>query len=104
MKVPVRYCTDFGKGDCTDWSTYDFELLADEELAYNVAAKAGVPLNEHPDLREALGRAYWEIREAEEAVLIEVEDEYMLECQEEDESPFDNGWELIVEFQETDNN
>ena len=98
MKVPVKYCTDFGKGDRTDWFIYNVELTLEEEVAYNVARKAGTPLHEDPNLAEALDRAYWEIRGDEEADLLEVEDEFMLECQEEGESPFDNGWELVVEF------
>lgn len=153
MTVQLRYGVTFGKCDSSDWIDWEIDLTDEEATAYNKAVENELPLNDVPELKDALHRAYEEIEDEEISKGIEYEDDYVMECQglaevdpdeindliadrdphtlaffgledaDEDEidewdaydldelplikgfvedfephSPFDEGWELVVEF------
>ena len=79
--VTLRYRATWGKGDSSDWFDWDFQLTDEEEKIYNHAITNKLPLNEHPDLEEALRRAYEKIEANEIRLGIENGDEYTIECQ-----------------------
>lgn len=77
----LRYGVTFGKGDSSDWIDYEIDLTDAEAAAYDKAVAAGVPLDSVPELQDALQRAYEEIEEMEIENGIDMEDEYVMECQ-----------------------
>ena len=79
--VPVRYGVTFGKCDSSDWIDYEVGLPDAEAAVYDKAVAAGVSLNNVPELQDALQRAYEEIEEMEIENGIDMEDEYVMECQ-----------------------
>ena len=79
--VEIRYGITFGKLDSTDWIEWSIDLSDDEEKFYNHAIENKIPLNEVPELKNALKRAYEEIEDEEIDLGIENEDEYTMECQ-----------------------
>lgn len=79
--VELRYGVVFGKGDSSDWIDWSVELTDEEEKIYDHAIENEIPLNEIPELEDALNRAYKEIEEEEISMGIDNEDEYMMECQ-----------------------
>ena len=79
--VPVRYGVTFGKCDSSDWIDYEVGLTDAEAAVYDKAVAAGVSLNNVPELQDALQRAYEEIEEMEIENGIDMEDEYVMECQ-----------------------
>lgn len=85
--VEIRYGVTFGKGDSSDWIDWEVELTDEEEIAYDNAIANEEPLNEIPELQDALQRAYKEIEEEEISNGLDMEDEYVMECQ--GEAPMD---------------
>ena len=79
--VELRYGIVFGKGDSSDWIDWSVELTDEEEKIYDHAIENEIPLNEMPELEDALNRAYKEIEEEEISMGIDNEDEYVMECQ-----------------------
>ena len=79
--VPVRYGVTFGKCDSSDWIDYEVGLSDAEVTVYDKAVAADVSLNNVPELQDALQRAYEEIEEMEIENGIDMEDEYVMECQ-----------------------
>ena len=79
--VEIRYGVTFGKCDSSDWIEYEVDLTDGEELAYDNAVENEIPLSEVPELEAALARAYEEIEEMEIQNGIDLEDEYVMECQ-----------------------
>ena len=79
--VEVRYGVTFGKCDSSDWIDYEVELTDEEEIAYDNAIDNEIPLEDVPELKAALERAYAEIEDMEIQNGIDMEDEYVLECQ-----------------------
>ena len=79
-KVALRYGVVFGKGDASDWIDYEFELTDEEEAIYDNAIANEIPLEDVPELQDALDRAYEEIEDMEISNGIDYEDEYVLEC------------------------
>ena len=79
--VELRYGIVFGKGDSSDWIDWSVELTDEEEKIYDHAIENEIPLNEIPELEDALNRAYKEIEEEEISMGIDNEDEYVMECQ-----------------------
>lgn len=79
--VEVRYGVTFGKCDSSDWIDYEVELTDEEAAAYDEAIESETPLADVPALKDALNRAYEEIEEMEIQNGIDLEDEYVLECQ-----------------------
>ena len=79
--VELRYSVTFGKGDSSDWIDYEIDLTDEEAAAYDKAVAEGQCLDDVPELQEAIQRAYEEIEEMEIENGIEIEDEYVMECQ-----------------------
>ena len=79
--VPIRYGVTFGKCDSSDWIDYEVGLTEAEAAAYDKAVAAGISLNNVHELQDALQRAYEEIEEMEIENGIDMEDEYVMECQ-----------------------
>ena len=79
--APIRYGVTFGKCDSSDWIDYEVGLTEAEAPAYDKAVAAGISLNNVPELQDALQRAYEEIEEMEIKNGIDMEDEYVMECQ-----------------------
>ena len=79
--VEIRYGVTFGKCDSSDWIEYEVDLTDEEELAYDNAVENEIPLSEVPELEAALARAYEDIEEMEIQNGIDLEDEYVMECQ-----------------------
>ena len=79
--VEIRYGVTFGKCDSSDWIDYEVELTDEEEIAYENAIENEIPLSNVPELEAALARAYEEVEEMEIQNGIDLEDEYVLECQ-----------------------
>ena len=79
--VEIRYGVTFGKCDSSDWIEYEVDLTDEEEIAYDNAIENEIPLSDVPELEAALARAYEEIEEMEIQNGIDLEDEYVLECQ-----------------------
>ncbi len=57
------------------------DLTDEEELAYDNAVENEIPLSEVPELEAALARAYEDIEEMEIQNGIDLDDEYVMECQ-----------------------
>ena len=79
--VELRYGVTFGKGDSSDWIDYEIDLTDEEAAAYDKAIVEGRSLDNVPELQDALQRAYEEIEEMEIENGIDMEDEYVMECQ-----------------------
>ena len=79
--VELRYGVTFGKGDSSDWIDYEIDLTDEEAAAYDKAIAEGRSLDNVPELQDALQRAYEEIEEMEIENGIDMEDEYVMECQ-----------------------
>lgn len=79
--VEIQYGVTFGKGDSSDWIDYEIDLTDEEEAAYDNAIANEIPLEDVPELQDALDRAYKEIEEMEIQNGIDMEDEYVMECQ-----------------------
>lgn len=79
--VEIRYGVTFGKCDSSDWIDYEVELTDEEAAVYDEAIENETPLADIPELQDALNRAYEEIEEMEIQNGIDLEDEYVLECQ-----------------------
>ncbi len=79
--VEIHYGVVFGKGDSSDWIDWELELTDEEAAIYDEAIRNETLLNDIPELQEALQRAYEEIEEEEIQNGIDMEDEYVLECQ-----------------------
>ena len=79
--VELRYGVTFGKGDSSDWIDYEINLTDEEAEAYDNAVNNEVPLEDVQELKPALERAYDEIEEMEIQNGIDIEDEYVMECQ-----------------------
>lgn len=95
--VDARYGVIFGKGDSSDWIDWKIELTDEEEKVYDHAIANKIPLNEVPELEDALRRAYDEIEKAEISMGINNGDEYIMECQGEAEVDPDEINELIAD-------
>ena len=80
-KVALHYGVVWGKGDSSDWIDWSIELTDEEKKIYDHAIENEIPLNEIPELEDALNRAYKEIEEEEISMGIDNEDEYVMECQ-----------------------
>ena len=81
MSVEIRSYVSFGKGDSSEWIDWEIDLTDEEEAAYNNAIENKIPLNDVPELQEALQRAYDDIEYEEISMGIENGDEYVMECQ-----------------------
>jgi hypothetical protein len=81
MIIGVRYAVIFGKGDASDWISWDVELTAEEESAFKNALENDFPLDEVEELRDVIQRAYDDIELEEIDLGLEQEDEYVMECQ-----------------------
>ena len=81
MTVGLRYGVIFGKGDSSDWIEWEIELTDEEAVIYQNAIDNELPLNEVPELQDALQRAYEEIEDEEISIGIDNGDEYTMECQ-----------------------
>jgi hypothetical protein len=79
--VELRYGVIFGKGDSSDWIDYEIDLTDEEAAAYDHAVENEIPLEDVQELKAALDRTYEEIEEIEIQNGIDMEDEYVLECQ-----------------------
>ena len=79
--VALRYGVTFGKGDSSDWIDWELQLTDEEEKIYDHAIVNKLPLNEIPELEDALRRAYEEIEDEEISMGIDNGDEYTMECQ-----------------------
>lgn len=79
--VELRYGVTFGKGDSSDWIDYEIDLTDEEATAYDKAIAEGRSLDNVPELQDALQLAYEEIEEMEIENGIDMEDEYVMECQ-----------------------
>lgn len=79
--VELRYGVVWGKGDSSDWINWSIELTDEEEKIYDHAVENEIPLNEIPELEDALRRAYEEIEDEEISMGIDNGDEYTMECQ-----------------------
>ena len=79
--VELRYGVTFGKGDSSDWIDYEIDLTDEEAAAYDKAIAEGRSLDNVPEVQDALQRAYEEIEEMEIENGIDMEDEYVMECQ-----------------------
>ena len=79
--VELRYGVTFGKGASSDWIDYEIDLTDEEAAAYDKAIAEGRSLDNVPELQDALQRAYEEIEEMEIENGIDMEDEYVMECQ-----------------------
>ena len=79
--VKIHYGVTFGKGDSSDWIDYDLTLSDEEEAFYDDAVANDIPLEDVPELQDALKRAYDEIEEMEIQTGLDIEDEYVMECQ-----------------------
>lgn len=79
--VEIRYGVTFGKGDSSDWLESEVDLTDEEAQIYDNAVEKGILLEEVPELRAALQRAYAEIEYMEIEAAVEAEDEYTLKCQ-----------------------
>ena len=79
--VEIRYGVTFGKCDSSDWIDYEVELTDEEEVAYENAIENEIPLSDVPELEAALAHAYEDIEEMEIQNGIDLEDEYVMECQ-----------------------
>ena len=81
MIVELRYGVTFGKCDSTDWIEWEIELTEEEEIAYEKAISDGISPNKVDELKDALRRAYKEIEDEEISNGLDMEDEYVMECQ-----------------------
>ena len=97
MSVEIRYYVSFGKGDSSEWIDWEIDLTDEEEAAYDNAVENEIPLDEVPELQDALQRAYEEIEAEEISIGIENEDEYVLQCQGEVEMDPDELNDLIAD-------
>lgn len=79
--VDIHYGVTFGKCDSSDWIEWEVDLTDEEALIYDAALEKGLSLNDIPELKEALHRAYREIEEVEIENGLEMEDELVMECQ-----------------------
>ena len=79
--VEVRYGVTFGKLDSSDWIYTEVELTDEEAAIYDHAISKQIPLEDVAELQEALDRAYAEIEDIEIQNGIDMEDEYVMECQ-----------------------
>lgn len=77
----LRYYVTFGKCDSSDDIPWEVDLTDEEEIAYENAIANKTPLNEVPELQDALQRAYKDIEEQEISMGIDNGDEFVLECQ-----------------------
>ena len=96
-KVEIRYCVIFGKGDASEWIDWELELTDAEARLYDEAVANEEPLEDVPELEAALERVYDEIKEEEEANLIDMEDEYAMECLGEAEMDIDELNDLVAD-------
>ena len=96
MTIEIRYGVVFGKGDGSDWFDWEVELTPEEEIAYKNAIKNEIPLEDVEELQDVLSRAYDEIEETEIENFIDMEDEYVMQCQGELEMDCDELNELIT--------
>lgn len=97
MTVKLRYGITFGKCDSSDWIDWEIELTDEESIAYQDAIDNEISLNEVPDLKEALQRAYEEIEDEEISMGIETEEEFVMECQGTAEIDPDELNDLVIE-------
>ena len=79
--VDLRYGVTFGKCDSSDWIDWTVDLTDEEAEIYDSAIAKKEPLNDIPELQDALQRAYEEIEDEEISMGIDNEDEYVMECQ-----------------------
>lgn len=79
--VPIQYGVTFGKGDSSDWIESELDLTDEEAAIYDKALAEDIPFEDIPELQEALNRAYEEIEEIEIQNGIDLDDDYVLECQ-----------------------
>ena len=79
--VELRYGVTFGKCDLSDWIDWEVDLTDEEAEIYDRAIANKEPLNDIPELQDALQRAYEEIEDEEISMGIDNEDEYVMECQ-----------------------
>ena len=80
MNVEIQYGVTFGKCDSSDWCEWEVELTDEEAAIYERAVKLHMPLNDIPELQNALSRAYDEIEENEIENFLAFDDEYVREC------------------------
>jgi hypothetical protein len=97
MVVEIRYGVTFGKCDSSDWIDWEVELTDEEAIAYQNAIDNEIPLNEVPELQDALQRAYEEIEDEEISMGIDNGDEYVMECQGEAEMDPDELNDLVAD-------
>lgn len=95
--VALRYGVTFGKCDSSDWIDWEIDLTDEEEAAYDNAIANEIPLNDVPELQDALRRAYEEIEDEEINMGIDNGDEYVLECQGEAEMDPDELNDLVAD-------
>lgn len=95
--VDLRYGVTFGKCDSSDWIDWTVELTDEEKQIYDHAIANKIPLNDIPELEDALRRAYEEIEAEEISNGLCNEDEYVMECQGEVEMDPDEINDLIAE-------
>lgn len=79
--VEIQYGVTWGKGDSSEWIDETFELTDEEAEIYDRAIADGILLEDVPELQKALDRAYAEIEEMEIQNGIDMEDEFVMECQ-----------------------
>ena len=94
--VEIRYGVTFGKCDSSDWMDWEVELTDEEAEAYDRALANHEPLNDVPELQDALRRAYEDIEEEEIANGLDMEEEYVMECQGEAEMDPEEINELVA--------
>ena len=107
--IDLLYYVTFGKNDSSDAIPYAFEVEDDLYEIYEKVVADKKPLNEDEELQGILDLAYEEIEQMEIQNGIDMEDEFVLECQGlledadydddfEPDSPFNCGWILTVYF------
>lgn len=89
--VTLQHQIIFGKCDATDWSEWEVTLEGAEEEAYLRALKLGLPLEDVPELAPVLAAARDEIEEQELSLAPPDPGE---------DNPFENGWDIFVQFKE----
>ena len=81
IQYRIENYVSFGKADSSDWLDYEIDLTDEEATFYDNAIENEIPLEDVVELQDALNRAYDEIEDVEIQNGIDIEDEYVLECQ-----------------------
>jgi len=78
--MTLHYGATFGRGDGSDWLDWEIFLDDDQEKAFKRAVMTMRDLEGVPEIRNAIDDVYEEIKDQETENLMEMEDEYTMEC------------------------